>query len=142
MQKLGAPGHKLSAQFEWLSRHGGPRGGNAPQPSWRDIAQQDLMAEQVPWPATCYASTRDGPNDLEGDVSPEEARYVGVGALHHADLKLTVICTKATTLHDSLKLALQAACLKYCCSHCMIACKPRPAALAAVVAVTVSAQLR
>jgi hypothetical protein len=37
--------------------------------------RHDAQTEQPNWPFTCYAHNRDGPNDLEGDVSFEELRW-------------------------------------------------------------------
>lgn len=41
--------------------------------NWREVVSNDLQAEKPIWVLSCYASTREGQNDLPGDISPEEA---------------------------------------------------------------------
>ncbi|KAK9811104.1 hypothetical protein WJX73_003121 [Symbiochloris irregularis] len=59
---------------------GGQRGAPTQAPNWRDVARQDLITEHVTWPASCYAHQRDGSNDLQGDLSFEEARWAAMCA--------------------------------------------------------------
>ena len=62
---------------------GGGRGGGQQQQTtpWRDVVRHDARGERPLWPATCYGHERGAPNDFEGDVSPEEARWcAGVGS--------------------------------------------------------------
>lgn len=39
---------------------------------WRDVARDDLVHQRPLWVLSCYGHTREGPNDLTGDISPEE----------------------------------------------------------------------
>ncbi|CAL5223767.1 g6331 [Coccomyxa viridis] len=44
---------------------------------WRAVVRDDVKTEQQqpPWPFTCYAHQRGGPNDMAGDFSYEEVRW-------------------------------------------------------------------
>lgn len=52
-----------------------------PRSDWRQVVRNDLQTEQPKWPFTCYAHERDGPNDLDGDVSFEEVRWANQQAV-------------------------------------------------------------
>lgn len=54
---------------------GGGRNGSQAKPNWKDTMRADGMGERPAWRLTCYGHERDGPNDLEGDVSFEELRW-------------------------------------------------------------------
>lgn len=54
-----------------------------PQQPLKEVLRSDLKLERPLWVLSCYGHDRNGPNDLTGDVSPEEARggKRGVGDL-------------------------------------------------------------
>ena len=53
-------------------------------------------AEPEAWPSSCYATKRDGPNDLEGDFSREEARWA---QLQVRPNKPTIVCVPLSLHH-------------------------------------------
>ncbi len=56
------------------SPHRGGKAAEAPKDSWQ-VVSEDLTKEVPLWRLSCYGHQRDGPNDLTGDVSFEEARW-------------------------------------------------------------------
>ena len=48
--------------------------------SWREVARADLQDERPRWVLTCYAHEREAPNDLAGDISPEEVWWANMQA--------------------------------------------------------------
>ena len=83
-----------------MSRQSAGRG-SAAQTNWKAVARHELLEEPVQWPATCYASMREGANDLAGDFSPEEARC----DRQHVQL-LTATCAHISSLNDLQQPAL------------------------------------
>lgn len=57
-----------------------------------------MDTEQPRWPYTCYAHERNGPNDVEGDLSFEEVRW--------AQLQALVAGTPATLLASQFQQAV------------------------------------
>lgn len=66
-----APGTNSANNYH--QRGGGPS--KEPEASPRETIAQDLATEQPSWLLSCYGHKREGPCDLTGDVSFEEAQW-------------------------------------------------------------------
>ena len=74
-------------------------------------------AEPEAWPSSCYATKRDGPNDLEGDFSREEARWA---QLQVRPGKPTIVCIPLS-LHHLERAPCSTPDTEQCYSKCHIA---------------------
>ena len=61
-------------------RHGGGRhGGGGKEGPWYETVKSDRSVQERPgWNLTSYGHTREGENDVCGDISPEEVRYANM----------------------------------------------------------------
>jgi hypothetical protein len=69
-------------QGQWGSGQRQSGGGGASKggaTDWREVVRTDRsVAERPRWLLTCYGHEREGPNDLVGDISPEEVRWANL----------------------------------------------------------------
>ena len=89
-----ASGHGFPrTQTQATGRSG--RDSNGGASNWRDTIKADRsVAERPKWQLTCYGHEREGPNDLPGDISPEEVRWANMQRANQGQTSLQQLASE------------------------------------------------
>ena len=77
--------------------------------NWREVIRDDRSVSERPkWQLTSYGHTREGPNDISGDISPEEVRWANMSMAAQQKATLGQLSSQFKSAEYAMKEQFQA----------------------------------